>query len=214
MRRKLTKLAVLALALTGILCQPSLAATQDWYVASTMDGPIAFILDGEYVYLNSQQTEYGSTTYSLGVGGTWGVCGTVSGGVLTPDPYAQFEILRNTAGGNTGWPWVLNITGTPPMGRVHWLPGVPVGYTTNLLLGYSFAGDGAPTHTYQPTPLEPWGPMTEVTGTLVLFGTYMYGQTGDGTAVSHSFSVTYVPEPTSLLALLSGCGVLALRRRR
>ncbi len=152
-----------------------------------------FTFDGRNLSVNrtSIWTVGGSscTASSLLLSGSWAVFGTVTDSILTPDPYA-----------------------TLVGGAVQWAANTPIGYTANLLLGYSFEGDGAPMYQRQPSYNYP-----PQQGTTLMIRTYSprmgYDYPDSYAFRNHIFTATYIPEPSAILALLCGVGGLAMRFR-
>jgi len=176
--------------------------TEEYYYAHFPDR-FRFTFDGNSLQLKGTHIQSvggsSSTACDLLLSGSWAVCGTVAGGILTPDPYATF------IGDGNG-------------GSIQWAANTPFRHTANLLVGYSFAGDGAATYypNFWSPPPPPWD---SVQGTLMIrrYSPYMgYGYPDSYTGKTHSFSVTYVPEPGGLLTLgVGGLGArLGLRRPR
>lgn len=152
----------------------------------TFDGHNLSILNSciETVGNSSKRVSY------LLLSGSWAVCGTVIDDTLIPDPHAT-------------------LVGD----HIKWGPNTPVGYTANLLLGYSFQGDGA--GAYQPNP--PGYGIPPVEGTLVVrtYSPLMPGDYPDSYSVlTHVFTATYVPEPSSVVVVVLGLVSFAARRKR
>jgi len=165
---------------------------------------IMFSFENNVLSLNTSSisTQGGSSVqrWVLLFSGNWAVCGSVDeDGNLVKDPYADF-IVDNSGG------------------YINWSPETPFGYTTTLLLGASFIGDGAKTY-YDYTFGEPSG--RETTGTLVLWEYFTRRplEADTYTKKSHTFTAVYepVPEPSSILTLaivLSGAVSMGLRRAK
>jgi hypothetical protein len=150
---------------------------------------IAFTFENDILSLDNTAVSVGdggssTESWTLLLSGNWAVLGTIDSGNLIADPYATFNYQ-----GNGGYiTWALN---------------TPVGYNASLLLGASFSGDLAPTyHDYQ--LYEPTGSST--TGTMALWHSLdRRPQENDYyIGLSHTFTATHVPEPSSILALLIG----------
>ena len=134
--------------------------------------------------------------------GSWAVAGTIGEAeTLMADPYATFVY---------GWHG----------GHIQWAANTPSGYVAPLLLGYSFDGDGAVSYegywtdeiTYERFPNG-----MSATGTLVIQEYTRSTQEYAYTNLSHTFYASYVPEPSSFIALacgLAGLGGLIRRSRR
>jgi hypothetical protein len=162
-------------------------------VAPGLPGDITFTFDDTRLSLSSSRivTVGGSSSMSwtLLSSGNWGVCGTIDGsGNYTPDPYASFN-----ADGEGG--------------SIEWNANTPSGYATQLILGGSFAGNGASTYVSQ------WGtPIREVAATLALntHPSIWGAEYNLYEPESHTFMAQYtpdratVPEPTGMLTLLGG----------
>lgn len=211
MRR--TCLAVAAIATVLLLCGGvlSAAAADSWWLASTFNpltGPQSMIftfndnvLSLNVHYLGSHTTR-GSDDYAIHFSGDWAVCGFVDGGgALHRDPYATFVYNANRDGG-----------------YVQWSSDRPVGSGTNLLLGYSFTGNGSATYQgWHDDYMDQRTWLNPVSGTLVLedhsasFYPFSYEDLSYA-AIQHNFAVS---EPSSILALISGLpGLLAMKKRR
>lgn len=163
---------------------------------------MTFSFDNTHLTLNTSYLRtwvantLNTTTYSLTLipSGNWAVCGSVSNGVLTPDPYATF-----VPSGNGGY--------------VHWVPGAPSGYQAHLLLGAAFAGNAAATYDWTLSHYNDVLQSGSVTATLIrdyrTDGFWAYQCSADVAPISHDFVVNSpVPEPSSILALLCGIGGL------
>lgn len=166
---------------------------------------ITFTFENNELSLNSSDILRGWTfvrEYTLLLAGDWAVCGYIDGsGVLHRDPYASFIYNANRDGGHISW------------------TNRPAGYSTNLLLGYSFNGSQPGNYTgYQSYPYNgviTTFPGTPVSGNLVIKD-YYYSSPDAATTVDylpmqHTFSV---PEPSTILAVIScliGIGVLKRR---
>lgn len=161
------------------------------------DRVIAYTLTGSDLSLN-QTTIYSpgyssATAWELKFSGKWGACGKVENGEFLPDPFAVFVPDQNYGG------------------HINWSLETPNGYSTTLLLGYSFEGNEAASY----TPYIWDTQYAPVTGTLVLreFWPY-YGHYSSYAPIQHSFNATYaVPEPTSLAYAIPAFLGLLLRRR-
>jgi hypothetical protein len=194
------RLVLCAIAIIALIGGP--AGAEEWVVfgisPDEADGysSITFDFSNNVLSLNtfSIGTAGGSSneSWTLLFSGVWAAMGTVdTANDLTPDPYATF---------------IYDGTG----GHVHWAADTPEGYTAQLLLGYSFNGDGAPTYSSYY-----YGDYVPIAGTLVLRDRVFSAPDLDQFAnTSHTFYAT-VPEPSSLLALVCGLvGMGGLVRRR
>lgn len=162
-------------------------------------GQIVYNLDNNQLTLDPDTVDTigGSSAYhwNLLFSGQWAVLGSIGlDDVFTPDPYAGFV---ETGVGE---------------GRIDWAEGTPDGYTTNLILGGAFAGDGAAS--YQERNAFP---EETITGTLVLHRMFQGGSGHEYEVRSNSIPIAYqaVPEPSSLIMFLIGLpGLRGLRQRR
>ncbi|MEN6372374.1 MAG: PEP-CTERM sorting domain-containing protein [Armatimonadota bacterium] len=164
---------------------------------------LTFTFSDGRLSLNSRATSTGgggSSTHAwqLLFSGSWAATGTIdNSGSLVRDPYATF-----------------NYDGYG--GHIDWASDTPSGYTAQLLIGYRFNGDGAAT--YQ--NYEGEQPVGEpVMGTLVLWDYLALRPLEDDlyTLQNHAFTVTAIPEPSSLPALgivLSGLGATIIKKKR
>jgi hypothetical protein len=218
--------AVLLLA-TCLVVPIGASATQSWTVAAIatdawLPSTITLQLSGSNLLLNNTLIWQpgGSSAWNrrIRLSGVWGACGTVdANGSLVADPYATFVILAN----ETPPPSLPDWNDPLPawvdtwycLGYVQWAPDTPEGYTAPLVLGADFAGNGASAYHYE----DDWV-TSDAVGTSALQDTYGYGHGCYGVvqyyALSHTFSATHAPEPSSMLALLAGVGGLAAVRRR
>lgn len=227
MRGKMCGLAILIVSLAA-LC-PISAQAVSWTIADIgtdawLPSTITFAFDGYNLLLNNAYIYQpgGSSAYNLTLrlSGTWGACGSVSAsGELVPDPYATFVIVRpdenalpsREVPNEMPLPRWVDVWDT--MGYVSWSPDTPHGYTTSLILGGQFGGDGAGDYVYQN---DQW--YQEATGTMVLdsnwhyWGGYYGGHTY--TPQAYTLNVTHLPEPAPIAIILSGLGALLLRRTR
>lgn len=167
-------------------------------IAPGYPSEIAFTLHNGMLSLNSDTIATvggsSSTTWKLLFSGNWAVSGTVDeSGSYAPDPYAKF-----VASGQGG--------------HIEWAENTPIGYSAPLIVGASFAGDGASSYTSQ------WGrPISDVTATLALNShpTFWGPEYNLYDSVGHTFYAAYaqgaapVPEPTGMLTLLTGAVSLA-----
>lgn len=163
---------------------------------------MAFTLTDDCLSLNYDgtiSTVGGSSgaSWRVRIGGNYAVCGSIVDGKLIADPYASFS-----------------------SGRIVWAPETPNGYRSHLLLGYSFEGDNAPCYEdkYFGREPYPWEEESWYTyGTIVIENVTLGGYVRDYAKVNpHSFDIEYnVPEPSTLLAFLTGLAALpmAIRRR-
>lgn len=202
--KRLRRQLLLSVLMLTICALTSSGAFADAWTAFTYDGsnPVApgypsditFTFDNTNLSLNSAKivTVGGSSSmkWTLLSSGSWGVCGTIDeSGNYTADAYASF-------------------TAHDQGGSIEWKAGTPVGYTTQLILGGSFTGDGASTYVSQ------WGePICEVKATLALntHPSIWGAEYNLYEAASHTFLTQYspmspplVPEPMGLLTLLTG----------
>lgn len=190
--------------LIASLCWPALA--QSWEITGPGRGNITF-----YLASNTLTLINGYHPAQLCLAGDWAVCGYVVGNTLYRDPYASF-VYSSSADGGT----------------VHWASNTPSAYTCSLLLGYAFTGNGAQTYDSWHYAISP-PPRSNYTyvydgscnGTLVArYYTQLpnYSYNCQSWAVSHVYALTApaVPEPSSVLALLSGLVMLGgfSKRRR
>ncbi|MEN6521726.1 MAG: PEP-CTERM sorting domain-containing protein [Armatimonadota bacterium] len=164
---------------------------------------LTFTFSGGRLSLNSTATSTGgggssTHTWQLLFSGNWAVAGTIDEtGSIIRDPYATFIYDKHG-------------------GYINWASDTPSGYTTQLLLGYRFDGDWA--ETYQNYEYEqPFG--EPVTGTLVLWDYLVRCPLENDiyTPQNHEFSVTAVPEPSSIGILgfaVWGLGTVSIRKKQ
>lgn len=104
----------------------------DGFVLPSTWGRMVFTLQGDALFLSGGYLKTAgfssAEVFEVLLSGDWAVCGSVTDSLWTPDPYAQFIA--------TGFGY----------GHISWAPGTPLGYTTQLLLGYDFQGNDAATY--------------------------------------------------------------------
>jgi len=210
-----------------VLVAPMAGADQSWTVASidadpTVPTSITLRLDGNQLLLNnlSIQQSGGSSGWqrTLLLTGVWGVCGAVGPtGILVPDPYATFVILADQPPPSTPadieYPLPAWVDNWFCMGYVQWASETPEGYSTSLMIGADFAGNGAAAYHYEDALS-----VSDAVGTAVLDDSYAYihGSYGvhEYTALCYSFTATHTPEPATLVAVIVGFGWLAALAKR
>jgi hypothetical protein len=218
-------LALVMVLVAGALVKEAIGADY-WTVAtistdSYLPDNITFLLDGDRLYLNNTHIYQpgGSSAWSqtLHISGTWAVCGSAD----NPDPFASFVLERSDAppydpGNQLPYPPYTDIW--TELGYIRWSADTPADYTTQLLLGVDFVGNGATSYEYS----NPYR-SSQATGTLVLDALYAYSagyyNVHDYKARSYGFTIhgpASVPEPTTTLLtgsmLLAAAGLLFRRR--
>lgn len=185
MKRFVCATAFLLLPVFGLLGASVTCSAETWVIVQGWSNPgpdISFTFEDQSLNLSSTTStvDYGYYVghWTLWMTSGWAACYHDDGnGVLSPDRFAAF---------------VDDLDGN---GHIAWSADTPMGYTTDLLLGYN---NSMLLHGYfdQMDRGEPWSSDT-------------YPQ--------HTFVATYIPEPSSLFALLcgiSGLGGLMWRQRR
>lgn len=197
------------LVIVGVLILGSSASAVSWvvfdvdrdfpYYHNPLIGPgqIVYNLEDNHLTLNpdSVHTVGGSSAYhwNLLFSGRWAVVGSIGvDDVLTPDPYASFVETEHGEG------------------YVSWDSATPDGYTTSLVLGGWFIGNGAATYQEQNV-----FPSDTVTGTLVLHRMFQGGIGHEYELRSHTLDITYqvVPEPSCMIMFALGLAGLRVMRR-
>jgi hypothetical protein len=196
---RLVKKLLLSVFLLLLVSISGTAFSESWILFVNLGNPpingnpneMVFNLNNNVLSLNTPNiiTVGGSSSmsYSLLFSGQWAVCGQVdNAGQLIQDPYASFVVDGDGSG------------------HIAWSTTTPYGYTTNLLLGADFTGNGASSYagSWYGMGVDP------VAGTLVLQQqqtTYrtnvLYSDMG-----YHVFQIAknpqVVPEPSGLIGMI------------